>query len=467
MSTSQGGFAGGAAQTPVLSQQSNFLRTPTTFSLEAAGKPQQYPFATDFRSNGHVRSAFEARSRLGRHPLAGSCLDAFLSTAEQCPGGLQALCSVSSSSSNGLVRALEGYGAVAELLAERDGGAGGGGGFPHGWEEDAALARGGVYSKPTYDARIAQQLYKSGDYAAHYCYVARFGEDYQNAESLKKSQQQQMRAAGHRGQPTVLMVAEKPSIARVIAEHLGGNRARPKRGCISRAVQTFEFSAQLPASIQAQIPGGAHNYGRFIVTSTIGHCFGLTFKQQKGLRPAEMFWAEVEKEVEEGTRKARVLEHLAALAGEADYLVLWLDCDREGENICYEVISVCREHMASGEGCSDEHIFRAHFSALTESEIRGAFANLRRPNKFLSLSVDARQELDLKVGCSFTRMLTREFLSNAQMKFPRSELKVLSYGPCQTPTLYFCVQRHKEIRDFRSEPWEQMQFSFGGVVLVY
>ena len=47
-------------------------------------------------------------------------------------------------------------------------------------------------------------------------------------------------------------------------------------------------------------------------------------------------------------------------ARRCQWLVLWLDCDREGENIAFEVIDVCRavnHHLT---------IRRARFSALIE-----------------------------------------------------------------------------------------------------
>jgi len=90
-----------------------------------------------------------------------------------------------------------------------------------------------------------------------------------------------------------------------------------------------------------------------------------------------------------------------------DYLVLWLDCDREGENICFEVIDSVRHVMQRPN--DDRCILRSHFSSITEQDIKRAMQQLGTPNKNESLSVDARQELDLRIGCAFTRFQTRFF----------------------------------------------------------
>lgn len=58
--------------------------------------------------------------------------------------------------------------------------------------------------------------------------------------------------------------------------------------------------------------------------------------------------------------KTGLLQTLEEEARRCQWLVLWLDCDREGENIAYEVVDVC--HTTNPQ----LNIWRAHFSALIE-----------------------------------------------------------------------------------------------------
>jgi len=83
-------------------------------------------------------------------------------------------------------------------------------------------------------------------------------------------------------------------------------------------------------------------------------------------------------------------------------LVLWLDCDREGEAIAFDCIEVCKNSNKR----QNFEIFRAHFSALTKEQILFAMNNLKRPNKNLADAVLIRKEIDLRIGASFTRFLT-------------------------------------------------------------
>ena len=56
----------------------------------------------------------------------------------------------------------------------------------------------------------------------------------------------------------------------------------------------------------------------------------------------------------------------------------------------------------------------------------------------MSEAVDARQELDLRIGAAFTRFQTLRF----QPRFHELDKKILSYGSCQFPTLGFVVEQY-------------------------
>ena len=97
-----------------------------------------------------------------------------------------------------------------------------------------------------------------------------------------------------------------------------------------------------------------------------------------------------------------------------------------------------------------QNIYRAHFSSLAPSELRKAFNKLGKPDKNQSDAVDARKVLDLKIGVAFTRYQTRFFKEKYGQLNERS---LISYGPCQTPTLGFVVKRNDERAWFKSEKY--------------
>jgi DNA topoisomerase-3 len=213
-------------------------------------------------------------------------------------------------------------------------------------------------------------------------------------------------AAPDRLSPTmrVLMVAEKPSIAQAVANALAQGSPVRKRKGVSPSAPVFEYEGYFmgaPAEMRC--------------TSTVGHMwsldFGREFNDQGKVQPVELFDAPT---VHLEDPRPRMTEHLRAEAAGCDALVLWLDCDREGENICFEVIHTTSIYLNPTElpGAYDGNIFRARFSSLAPADLNVAFGALAHPNLNESRSVDARQLIDLKLGVAFSRFMTRFFRSH-------------------------------------------------------
>ncbi|KAF4321747.1 hypothetical protein BBO99_00004297 [Phytophthora kernoviae] len=233
----------------------------------------------------------------------------------------------------------------------------------------------------------------------------------------------------------VLNVAEKPSVAKEIANILSSGRSQRRPG-LSKYNALFEF----PYDIRGQ-------QVQMVVTSVTGHLMELDFdgsvRSWYSCDPVELFTAPVAKRIRSDDTQKKIEKTLQQQARQSQWLVLWLDCDREGENIAYEVKSVCERANAR------LRVFRARFSALIPRDIVHAVQNLVVPNEKLSLACDARSEIDLRIGAAFTRFQTMRI----QSRFPdlKKEKGVISYGPCQFPTLGFVVERFLKIQNFERE----------------
>jgi len=269
---------------------------------------------------------------------------------------------------------------------------------------------------------------------------------------------------GSSGGMRVLMVAEKPSIAAALASALAEGSSPSKRKSMVSGASPPVFEYDAPFHALGSMP--AH----FKVTSTTGHMFSLDFPPEynntQQVQPADLFRAPT---VHMEDPRPAVSKHLAQEAQDCDVLVLWLDCDREGENICFEVISVARPSLRSTASLRPDgggglpgawmgNVYRAHFSSLAPQDLAEAMMRgLTHPNYNESRSVDARQVIDLKLGVAFSRFQTRYFRANFGTQLGKS-LSV-TYGPCQSPTLWFCVQRHDQIATFVPRPYWRVQAS--------
>ncbi|XP_062444554.1 DNA topoisomerase 3-alpha isoform X2 [Rhea pennata] len=236
----------------------------------------------------------------------------------------------------------------------------------------------------------------------------------------------------------VLCVAEKNDAARGIADLLSNSKMRRREG-FSKFNKIYEYDYQM--------------FGQnvtMVMTSVSGHLlahdFKMPFRKWHSCNPLALFDAEIEKYCPENY--VDIKRTLEREVQQCQALVIWTDCDREGENIGFEIIHVCKAVKPNLQ------VFRARFSEITLHAVRSACENLTQPDQKTSDAVDVRQELDLRIGAAFTRFQTLRL----RKIFPDVLAdQLISYGSCQFPTLGFVVERFKAIQAFVPEAFYKIK----------
>uniref|UniRef100_A0A6P7FEZ4 DNA topoisomerase n=1 Tax=Diabrotica virgifera virgifera TaxID=50390 RepID=A0A6P7FEZ4_DIAVI len=237
-----------------------------------------------------------------------------------------------------------------------------------------------------------------------------------------------------------LNVAEKNDAAKNIASLLSRGGSSRREG-ISPYNKIYEFNTTV-----------LNEPAFMVMTSVSGHLLNYAFtgayKNWRGCNPIALFDAPIVKTCPENYIKVK--KTLEREIRSCDGLIIWTDCDREGENIGFEIIKVCTDVKPN------LRIYRAKFSEITGASVHRALQTLGQPNKNVSDAVDVRQELDLRTGAAFTRLQTLRL----QKVFPQKLAdKLISYGSCQFPTLGFVVERYQAIEDFIAEPFWRIKMS--------
>ncbi|KAJ7899089.1 prokaryotic type I DNA topoisomerase, partial [Mycena leptocephala] len=228
----------------------------------------------------------------------------------------------------------------------------------------------------------------------------------------------------------VLCVAEKPSIAKSIAQILSGGQLTSVSSDANKYIRNYDFDYP-------------QTRAQFTVTCVSGHLtshdFPDTHRKWYSCDPISLFDVAVESFISKDSKS--IESNLAAEARRADMLMIWTDCDREGEHIGSEVKRVCRRAKPNIT------VKRARFSAIIAQQIHNAAQHPVELDQAQADAVEARIILDLRIGAAFTRMQTKTL----QDAIAQVDGSIISYGPCQFPTLGFVVQRYLQVKNFVSE----------------
>lgn len=225
-------------------------------------------------------------------------------------------------------------------------------------------------------------------------------------------------------------IAEKPSVAREIAQVLGANAKRD----------------------------GYYEGNGYAVTYTFGHL--CTLKEPNDYKPYWKSWdlnnlpmlpEKFETKVTKDSGIQKQFKIVKSLFDKADVVINCGDAGTEGELIQRWVIDQAKY---KGE------VQRLWISSLTTEAIKEGFEKLEPSKKYDNLYYAgfSRAIGDWLLGMNATRLYTVKYGGYKQ---------VLSVGRVQTPTLAMVVNRWKEIENFKPQPYWELQTMYRDTLFSY
>ncbi|KAF2758064.1 DNA topoisomerase III [Pseudovirgaria hyperparasitica] len=240
----------------------------------------------------------------------------------------------------------------------------------------------------------------------------------------------------------ILCVAEKPSIAKAVANHLAG-RVVTHNVNGTPYVKNYCFDYNFRQWGQSSVT----------FTSAQGHItssdFGPRYKSWQSCLPIALFEADINTTIDDKMKP--VAENIRQQSRYAQIVFIWTDCDREGEYIGSEIRDLA---VAAKPGIQ---VKRARFSNIERNHVIQAAGNPVDLDERQVQAVAARIELDFRLGTAFTRMQTLALKPLVEQADPG--YKVISYGSCQFPTLGFVVDRYLRVKNFKPEPFWYIKVS--------
>ncbi len=221
---------------------------------------------------------------------------------------------------------------------------------------------------------------------------------------------------------TELIITEKPSSAKKVAEALADGKALLKK---SKQSQYYELT---------------HHKKDIIVTSALGHLFGLAEQNGRSyVYPIFDIKWEPSYKITKGLNYVKdYIDTISGLAKNADEFTVACDYDVEGEVIGLNVIRyVCKAKDAN----------RMKFSTLTKPDLVEAYEHKAPHLDWGQANAgETRHKLDWFYGINLSRALTTSVKA-------AGSFRVMSAGRVQGPALKILVDREKEIEAFVPQPF--------------